>query len=123
MVLWESIFTGKQPGSSVQGKIGLAMARICQGFGMKVLAYDPFPNEKTGLPYVSLGQLFSSSDLISLHCPLTPETHHIVNRESISHMKEGVILVNTSRGGLICTEDLIAGIRDHKFFCGWAGCV
>lgn len=107
---------GKTAGIVGTGKIGLAMARICQGFGMKVLAYDPFPNEKTGLPYVSLGQLFSSSDLISLHCPLTPETHHIVNRESISHMKEGVILVNTSRGGLICTEDLIAGIRDHKFF-------
>ena len=107
---------GKTAGIVGTGKIGLAMARICQGFGMKVLAYDPFPNEKTGLLYVSLEQLFSSSDLISLHCPLTPETHHIVNRESISHMKDGVILVNTSRGGLICTEDLIAGIRDHKFF-------
>ncbi len=98
------------------GKIGLAMARICKGFGMKILAYDLYPNKESGLNYVSLDRLLESSDLISLHCPLTPETHHMINRESISRMKDGVILVNTSRGGLICTEDLIAGIRDHKFF-------
>ena len=98
------------------GKIGLAMVRICKGFGMKILAYDLYPNKESGLNYVSLDQLLSSSDLISLHCPLTPETHHMINRESISRMKDGVILANISRGGLICTEDLIAGIRDHKFF-------
>ena len=98
------------------GKIGLAMARICKGFGMKILAYDLYPNKDSGLEYVSLKQLLDSSDLISLHCPLTPETYHMINKESISRMKDRVILVNTSRGGLICTEDLIAGIRDHKFF-------
>ena len=99
------------------GKIGLAMARICRGFGMKLLAYDLYPDKtQTDLNYVSLETLLSSSDLISLHCPLTPDTYHMISKESISRMKDGVILVNTSRGGLICTEDLIAGIRDHKFF-------
>lgn len=99
------------------GKIGQAMARICKGFGMKVIAYDLFPNKELDfLEYVSLDELLSSSDLISLHCPLTEETRHIINEESIAKMKNGVILVNTSRGGLIKTEDLIAGIRDHKFF-------
>ncbi len=99
------------------GKIGLAMARICRGFGMKVIAYDLYPNKELDfLEYVSLDELFQRSDLISLHCPLTEETHHLVNEESIAKMKDGVILVNTSRGGLIKTDDLIAGIRDHKFF-------
>ena len=99
------------------GKIGLAMARICRGFGMKVIAYDLFPNKELDfLEYVSLDELFRRSDLISLHCPLTEETHHLINEESIAKMKDGVILVNTSRGGLIMTDDLIAGIRDHKFF-------
>ena len=99
------------------GKIGLAMARICRGFGMKVIAYDLFPNKELDfLEYVSLDELFRRSDLISLHCPLTEETHHLINEESIAKMKDGVILVNSSRGGLIRTDDLIAGIRDHKFF-------
>ena len=65
---------------------------------------------------VSLDELLSSSDLISLHCPLTEQTHHMIRQETIEKMKDGVILVNTSRGGLIKTSDLIAGIRDHKFF-------
>lgn len=99
------------------GKIGLAMARICRGFGMRVIAYDRYPNNQLDfLEYVSLDQLLSTSDLISLHCPLTEETHHLINASSIAKMKDGVILVNTSRGGLIKTEDLIAGIRDHKFY-------
>ncbi len=99
------------------GKIGQAMARICHGFGMNVIAYDRYPNNSLDfVKYVSLNELLSSSDLISLHCPLTDETKHLINEESISKMKDGVILVNTSRGGLIKTDDLIAGIRDHKFF-------
>lgn len=99
------------------GKIGQAMARICQGFGMKVIAYDLFPNKNLDfLEYVSLDELLATSDLISLHCPLTDETKHLINASTIAKMKDGVILVNTSRGGLIKTEDLIAGIRDHKFF-------
>ena len=99
------------------GKIGQAMARICKGFGMRVIAYDLFPNKNLDfLEYVSLDELLASSDLISLHCPLTDETKHIINEKTIAKMKDGVILVNTSRGGLIKTEDLISGIRDHKFF-------
>lgn len=99
------------------GKIGQAMARICRGFGMKVIAYDLYPDKSLDfLEYVSLDELLSASDLISLHCPLTEETRHLINEASIAKMKDGVILVNTSRGGLIKTEDLINGIRDHKFF-------
>ena len=99
------------------GKIGQAMARICRGFGMKVIAFDLFPNKDLDfLEYVSLDELLETSDLISLHCPLTDETKHLINASSIAKMKDGVILVNTSRGGLIKTEDLISGIRDHKFF-------
>ncbi len=99
------------------GKIGQAMARICKGFGMRVIAYDLFPNKNLDfLEYVSLDELLAASDLISLHCPLTDETKHIINEKTIAKMKDGVILVNTSRGGLIKTEDLISGIRDHKFF-------
>lgn len=99
------------------GKIGQAMAKICKGFGMKVIAFDLFPNKDLDyLEYVSLDELLATSDLISLHCPLTEETRHLINETSIAKMKNGVILVNTSRGGLIKTEDLIAGIRDHKFF-------
>lgn len=108
---------GKTAGIVGTGKIGIAMARICQGFGMKVIAYDLYPNKDLDfLTYVSLQELLSSSDLISLHCPLTEETRHLIRQETIEKMKDGVILVNTSRGGLIKTEDLIAGIRDHKFF-------
>ena len=99
------------------GKIGQAMARICKGFGMRVIAYDLFPNKSLDfLEYVSLDELLATSDLISLHCPLTDETKHLISAKTIDKMKDGVILVNTSRGGLIKTEDLITGIREHKFF-------
>ena len=88
------------------GKIGQAMARICRGFGMKVIAYDLYPNKNLDfLEYVSLDELLATS-----------ETKHLINAETIEKMKDGVILVNTSRGGLIKTEDLITGIREHKFF-------
>lgn len=110
-------FYQKTAGIIGTGKIGQAMAKICRGFGMKVIAYDLFPNKNLDfLEYVSLDELLAASDLISLHCPMTPETEHLINSETIAKMKDGVILVNTSRGGLIKTDDLIAGIRDHKFF-------
>lgn len=108
---------GKTAGIIGTGKIGQAMAKICQGFGMKVIGYDAFPDSSLDyLTYVPLKELLETSDLISLHCPLTDETHHIINAKSIRQMKDGVMLVNTSRGGLIKTDDLIEGIRDHKFF-------
>lgn len=98
------------------GKIGMAMARICKGFGMRVLGYDMYPAGDSDIEYVSLAELFAGSDLISLHCPLTEETYHLIRRDTIAQMKDGVILVNTSRGGLVKTEDLIEGIRAGKFF-------
>lgn len=110
---------GKTAGIVGAGKIGLAMCRICRGFGMRVLAYDKFKAPGTveeGVEYTTLEGVLRKSDLISLHCPLTDETYHLVNRETIGMMKQGCILVNTSRGGLIDTEALIAGIRSHRFF-------
>lgn len=110
-------FYKKTAGIIGTGKIGAAMARICYGFGMHVIAYDMYENpDLKFVEYVSLDELLSKSDLISLHCPLMDETHHLVNRDTISKMKDGVILVNTSRGGLVKTNDLIEGIRAHKFF-------
>lgn len=97
------------------GKIGQAMIRICNGFGMRVLAYDPYPNPKLDAEYVSLEELMASADLISLHCPLTSETRHIINRQTIENMKQGVYLVNTSRGGLIDTDALIDGLVAGRF--------
>lgn len=109
-------FYGKTAGIIGTGKIGLAMAKLCKGFGMKVLAYDKYPQKLDCVEYVGLETLLNKSDLISLHCPLTSETYHLVNEKTISAMKDGVVLVNTSRGGLIDTEDLIKGIREKKFF-------
>ena len=99
------------------GKIGAAMCRICRGFGMKILAYDVYPNEslKDFVEYVPLERLLSDSDVISLHCPLMDSTYHMINIDTIRQMKDGVILVNTSRGALVKTDDLIEGIRMHKF--------
>ena len=84
---------------------------------MKVLAYDVYQNPDLDfVEYVDLDTLLSQSDLISLHCPLMEATHHMINIDTINKMKDGVILVNTSRGGLIKTDDLIQGIREGKFF-------
>ena len=81
---------------------------------MHILAYDKFPAQGSGLNYVALPELFAKSDIISLHCPLTEETHHLINADSIAQMKKGVIIINTSRGSLIDTEDLISGIKERK---------
>lgn len=110
-------FYGKNAGIIGTGKIGAAAAKIFHGFGMKILAYDICKNPALeGIAvYTELDDLLSKSDLISLHCPLNEKTLHIIDESSISKMKDGVILVNTSRGALIKTEDLIDGIRDNKF--------
>ena len=97
------------------GKIGQAMIRILNGFQTHVLCYDPYPVEGLEAEYVSLDELFKNSDIITLHCPLNSETRHLINREAIMTMKTGVYLINTSRGGLIDTEALIAGMLDGKF--------
>lgn len=110
-------FYQKTAGIIGTGKIGAAMCRICRGFGMKVIAYDVYENPalKDFVQYVSLEELLSVSDLISLHCPLMDSTYHMINLDTIRQMKQGVILVNTSRGALVKTDDLIEGIRMHKF--------
>lgn len=102
---------GKTVGVIGTGKIGRIFADICKGFGMNVLAYDKFPNPSAGLNYVELDEIFAKSDVISLHCPLTDETHHMINDDTVEKMKKGVVIVNTSRGGLVDTEALINGIK------------
>lgn len=102
---------GKTVGVIGTGKIGRIFTDICKGFGMNVLAYDKFPNPNAGLNYVSLEEIFRQSDVISLHCPLTEETHHLINDDAVEMMKPGVVIVNTSRGGLVDTESLINGIK------------
>ena len=101
------------------GKIGVCMARICKGYGMTVLGWDAYPNralEEEGLlTYVEKEDLFQKSDLISLHAPLFPSTYHIINEETISLMKDSVMLVNTARGGLVDNEALIAALKQGKF--------
>lgn len=100
------------------GKIGLAFARIMQGFGCRLLGYDAFPNDAfkalSQARYVSLEELLAQSDIISLHCPLLPETHYLINADTIAQMKPGVMLINTSRGHLIDTSAVIAGIKSGQ---------
>ncbi len=99
------------------GKIGIEVARIMNGFGCKIMAYDQYqnPESKTlNIKYGELDELFSSSDIITLHCPLTPETYHIIDKSSTGKMKQGVMLINTSRGALIDTTAVIEGLKSGK---------
>lgn len=105
---------GKTAGIVGTGKIGQVFMKICKGFGMKVIAYDPYPNKSLDVEYVTLDQLFACSDVISLHCPLTAETRGIVNKESIRQMKKGVTIINTSRGQLIDSEALLEGLQQEQ---------
>ena len=109
-------FYQKTAGIVGTGKIGAAMARICRGFGMKVIAYDVYQNEslKDFVTYVTLDELLAQSDLISLHCPLMDSTYHMINRESIKKMKDGVILVNNARGQLVAEQDLADALNSGK---------
>lgn len=105
---------GKTVGVVGTGKIGRAFIDICRGFGMQVLAYDKFPGESNGFRYVSLEELLSRSDVISLHCPLTEETYHMIEKETVENMKKGVVIINTSRGALIDAEALLEGIKARR---------
>ena len=98
------------------GKIGLIFAEIMRGFGCRVLAHDPFPSAdaKAFVTYVPLEQLFEEADIISLHCPLTPETHHLIDDAAIAQMKQGVMLVNTGRGRVVDTRAVIDGLKSGK---------
>lgn len=105
---------GKTVGIIGTGKIGDVFGNICRGFGMRTVAYDPFPRENSGFEYLPLDELFEQSDIISLHCPLNAQTKHIIDEDAIAKMKKGVIIINTSRGSLIDSESLIKGIKDRK---------
>jgi D-lactate dehydrogenase len=108
--------SGKTAGIIGTGKIGGVFARICSGFSMKVVAFDPNPADDFAGEYLTLEQVFERSDVISLHCPLTPQTKHMINAESIKFMKDGVVVINTSRGGLIDTSALIEALKSKKLY-------
>jgi D-lactate dehydrogenase len=108
---------GRTVGIVGTGKIGLCFVRIMAGFGCRVLAYDPYPNEaarEAGAEYVDLDELLTASDIVSLHCPLTPETFHLIDRERIALMRPGAMLVNTSRGALVDTAAVIEGLKSGR---------
>ncbi len=105
---------GRTMGIIGTGKIGKVFAEICKGFGMKILAYDIYPDKNLDIEYTSLEKIFFESDVISLHCPLTKENYHLIDKKAIDMMKKGVIIINTSRGSLIDAEDLLEGIKSKK---------
>jgi len=108
---------GKTVGVIGTGKIGVIFARIMKGFGCRVLGYDLYPNDaarEAGLEYVELARLYEESDIISLHCPLTHQTFHMINEYAIAAMKGGVMIINTSRGPLIDTNAVIEGLKNGK---------
>ncbi|AEC17486.1 2-hydroxyacid dehydrogenase [Gallibacterium anatis] len=108
---------GRTVGVIGTGKIGLAVMRILKGFGMHILCYDPFKNpaaEELGATYVSLDELYAHSHVITLHCPATPENYHLLNAEAFKKMKDGVMIINTSRGTLIDTQAAIEALKSRK---------
>ena len=105
---------GKTAGVIGTGRIGRVFIDICRGFGMRVIAYDPYPAEGSGINYVSTDEIFSQSDIISLHCPLTESTKYIVNDSAIRLMKENALIVNTSRGHLIDSEALLKALNEKR---------
>ncbi|WP_130835592.1 2-hydroxyacid dehydrogenase [[Erwinia] mediterraneensis] len=108
---------GKTAGVIGTGKIGIATMRILKGFGMRLLAFDPWPSAQAldlGAEYVDLPSLFAQSDVITLHCPLTAENHHLLNQSAFSQMKDGVMIINTSRGGLIDSQAAIDALKQQK---------
>lgn len=105
---------GKTVGIVGMGKIGSVFSDICQGFGMKILAYDKYPRELEGVEFTELDRLFADSDIISLHCPLTPESYHMISGDAIAKMKKGVMIINTSRGALIDSDALLEAIKSRQ---------
>jgi D-lactate dehydrogenase len=108
---------GRTVGVIGTGAIGRAFARIMLGFGCEVIAFDPMPNEEmraAGVTYVGLREVLERSDVISLHCPLTPATHHLIDAHAVTHMKPGTMLINTSRGGLVDTRAVLEGLKDER---------
>jgi D-lactate dehydrogenase len=109
--------SGKTIGVVGTGRIGTAFCRIMSGFGARLLAYDLFDSpelKQSAVQYVSLDQIMAESDIISLHCPLNPSTKYLINKDSIALMKKGVMIINTSRGGLINTKDVLKALKQGK---------
>ena len=106
---------GKKAGVIGLGRIGAVMVNILKGFGMDVMVYDPYAKKSRGIKCVSLDELLRESDVITLHCPLNSETRYVINKNSISRMKDGVILINTSRGALVDTTALLDALACKKF--------
>jgi D-lactate dehydrogenase len=108
---------GRVVGVVGTGQIGAVFARIMVGFGCEVLAFDPFPDDactRAGVRYVELDELFSRSDVVSLHCPLTAQTRHLIDGAALARMRDGVMLINTSRGGLVDTVEVIEALKSGK---------
>ncbi|MFZ4085248.1 MAG: 2-hydroxyacid dehydrogenase [Vampirovibrionia bacterium] len=106
---------GKKAGIIGTGKIGKLVAKILSGFGCEILLYDPFPDDHLEYgKYYDLKTLLNDSDIISIHCPLNDKTKHLINKESIALMKDGVMIINTSRGAIINTKDVIQGLKSCK---------
>jgi len=111
--------SGKTAGVIGTGKIGRLFVNICRGLDMRVIAYDAYPAQDSYIEYVSLDELLKRSDVVSLHCPLTTDTYHMINRTTINKMKPGVMIINTSRGGLVDTAALLDGLKSKHI--GGAG--
>src|SRR5262249_10938762 len=107
---------GKTAGVVGTGKIGAVAARILSGFGCRILLHDVFENEECRNlgTYVALEELYTAADIITLHCPLTPKTYHMINQAAIERMKRGAMLINTSRGALVDTQVVIAGLKTGR---------
>jgi len=109
---------GKTAGIVGTGRIGKVLIKILKGFGMDVIAFDSYKDEpaqkELGFEYVSIEELYKRSDIISLHCPLTKETHHMINDKTIAMMKDGVMIINTGRGHLIDTKALVKGLKAKR---------
>lgn len=108
---------GRTVGVVGTGAIGRAFARILLGFGCRVLAFDPMPNDALrgeGVRYVDIDELLQTSDVVSLHCPLTPATHHLIDARAVATMKPGAFLINTSRGGLVDTAAVVEGLKSER---------
>lgn len=105
---------GKTAGIIGTGKIGQIFIDICRGFGMKIIAYDPYPLKDSDIEYASREELFRRSDIISLHCPLTESTYHIIDENALNITKKGVYILNTSRGALIDAEALLKALKDSR---------
>lgn len=108
---------GRTVGIVGTGKIGAVLAKILSGFGCRLLAHDPFRNPEVlarGAQYVALPELLAQSDIVTLHCPLLPETHHLINKQTLAHLKPGAMLINTSRGALVDTPAVIEALKSGK---------